>query len=446
MTFKWISFFLFLTISFFQIENVLAQEKTQVRQFIINKNEANTEYAFTVAHITDIHIGEGEHDFGSPGFVHDTMPEGISGYPQKSLSGVVDWINANKDEEDIRFVAVTGDITGSAEESEFRKAKEILDRLQIPYVPLLGNHDIWPYINYGNEAEYAYGDSIMLAVFEDNFQANKLFFDKWSDGTRLTKTYNEESGHYHQLVNYSFVYNGFTFIVLDWNPRYHVKKAEPGIGPEPSLHDYEGGTLPWLIENLKNPLEEGEKNIILFTHHPPQRDISAIFNFGFTVSQFQQLSQEILPYKNKTSAWLAGHVHRSSTYTMRTMGSEIKLMDVRETGSNKEYENGLVTLVRFNKVKPVPTGVKQNQLNNAIDIYPNPTTDYLNISNTDLLQFHTVEIYNMSGMKVFATNLLGVGQSNIQIDISGLQQGVYMLQLKSENAVSNKKFVKLYQF
>ncbi|MCO5248298.1 MAG: metallophosphoesterase [Chitinophagales bacterium] len=439
---KSMPFVLLISFIFFPNWNLKAQINTQVREIQTNKDQIQTEYAFTVAHITDIHIGEGIDDFGTPGFLKDTLPSGIESQPLISLFSVVNWINENKDTEDIRFVVVTGDITGSAEESEYRKAKEILDRLTLPYVVLIGNHDIWPYINYGNEAEYAYGDSLMMAVFEDNFQKNKLFFDAWDDGTRLTKTYDEESGHFQNLINFSFAYKGHTFISLDWNPRYHVRKAEPGIGPEPSLHDYVGGTLPWFVSQLEHPLVEGKKNIVVMSHHPPQRDISALFNFGFTVDQYEKLSQSILPFKEKTSLWLAGHVHRSSSYTMRTMGSEIKIMDVRETASNKEYSNGLVTLIRINQVTPVTTGIQTNTLSDQIKIYPNPSYTYLNI-NVKGLDFKNVEVYDLSGAKVLSKEVSITNNIPFQIDISVLPQGLYVLQINGDNFSTQKRFAKL---
>ena len=67
-------------------------------------------------------------------------------YPEiYNLRESVNQINQNINTYNIRFVVVLGDFTNSAELSELNKAKDILNELQVPWVPLIGNHDVWPY-------------------------------------------------------------------------------------------------------------------------------------------------------------------------------------------------------------------------------------------------------------------------------------------------------------
>jgi 3',5'-cyclic AMP phosphodiesterase CpdA len=47
--------------------------------------------------------------------------------------------------ENIKYVIITGDITNSATVQQYQDLKNILDKLIIPYIPLMGNHDIWSY-------------------------------------------------------------------------------------------------------------------------------------------------------------------------------------------------------------------------------------------------------------------------------------------------------------
>ena len=113
-------------ITFFPVF-LIAQDEVQIRHYDLNKDEPGAEYSFTFVHITDIHIGEGQGDYGTLGYLNDTMPEGDVGYSAIRLRRAVNWINENAVENDIHFVTVTGDITDSGEKSEFDKAKEILD-------------------------------------------------------------------------------------------------------------------------------------------------------------------------------------------------------------------------------------------------------------------------------------------------------------------------------
>jgi hypothetical protein len=43
------------------------------------------------------------------------------------------------------FVIVGGDVTASAQETEFAAVKTLLDTLAMPYIPVMGNHDVWSY-------------------------------------------------------------------------------------------------------------------------------------------------------------------------------------------------------------------------------------------------------------------------------------------------------------
>jgi predicted MPP superfamily phosphohydrolase len=138
-------------------------------EYNLNKNYPGAEYKFSFVHISDTHIGEGLGDYGTPGFYNDTMPAIDESEPDVRLRKAVQWINANSISKNIKFVVVSGDLTGSAEKSEFLKFKEIMSDLQMPYVPVIGNHDVWPYVRYQTEAPFANGDSVMNEVFRRCF-------------------------------------------------------------------------------------------------------------------------------------------------------------------------------------------------------------------------------------------------------------------------------------
>lgn len=70
-----------------------------------------------------------------------------------------------------------------------------------------------------------------------------------------------------------------------------------------------------------------------------------------------------------------------------------------------------------------------------ISVFPNPTTEVLNITNvTDRTEY---KIYNMTGQ------LLKSGKvSNKKVDVSNLDNGVYMIDLKDSNINAKVKFIK----
>jgi parallel beta-helix repeat protein len=97
------------------------------------------EWSFAI--ITDLHIGFGYPDYGPEGF-DDKYGNGQEYYLTERLRKVVETINSDPS---IKFVIVLGDLSDSAEYTEFLKAREILNHLNVPYIPVMGNHDAYPY-------------------------------------------------------------------------------------------------------------------------------------------------------------------------------------------------------------------------------------------------------------------------------------------------------------
>ncbi len=89
---------------------------------------------WTFAVITDLHIGYGIPDYGTPGWNDDLTNDRRwdEYYLTERVKKFVDWINENASTYHIKLVAVLGDITDTAQRSQFKKAKELLDQLSIP--------------------------------------------------------------------------------------------------------------------------------------------------------------------------------------------------------------------------------------------------------------------------------------------------------------------------
>ena len=189
---------------------------------------------WSFAIITDLHIGYnserwdsdndgyviGEIDYASAGW-DDAGPYDSETIKRmdyevtQNLENAVDKIIAEKGPYNIKFVVVLGDISDTAEKSEFLKAREILNRLNdpdgdgntddgIPYIPLFGNHDAWPYVQdiqgaddrsryAGNLtspyiAPYAKGDEFFKDIFwgESNTKNKELIIKTFGDSWEYT--------------------------------------------------------------------------------------------------------------------------------------------------------------------------------------------------------------------------------------------------------------------
>lgn len=71
-----------------------------------------------------------------------------------------------------------------------------------------------------------------------------------------------------------------------------------------------------------------------------------------------------------------------------------------------------------------------------IGVYPNPTSDFINIATTETIS--KIEVYNVIGKKVISISKL----INNKVDLSSLSKGMYILKLTDGNSVATKKIVK----
>ena len=85
------------------------------------------------------------------------------------------------------------------------------------------------------------------------------------------------------------------------------------------------------------------------------------------------------------------------------------------------------------------TGIVVNTINNSFLIYPNPATDKLTITNTSAQKQTVVSIYSMQGQQMMSA--IFANQNAMQLDVSILSKGIYIIKVQSENGITNKKLI-----
>lgn len=330
---------------------VLSWYKLSAQQIVYtdHNEKPNQEHDFSFVHLTDTHIGEGAPggNYGTAGWL-DEMPVGDVGYSAVRLRKTVQWINIHADSLKIKFVIVTGDITDSGERSELMKFKEIMDGLNIPYVPLIGNHDMWPYTRQ-DEAATPCGDSLINAMFSEQFLKLKSSLKNWNDGTRLIRTLNPETNNHNYFQNFSFQYNNYTFILSDFGTRHHAEPGELGVGPQADLHDFGGGTFPWLRTELEK-YKTGSENVFLFTHWPLTKDPLVnvhLSSMAFGPQEYKKLAAMLYPYRANIAAWFSGHIHRDRLQNITRTDEAEEIAKCIETAANKKFDEGHFRVVKI---------------------------------------------------------------------------------------------------
>lgn len=84
--------------------------------------------------------------------------------------------------------------------------------------------------------------------------------------------------------------------------------------------------------------------------------------------------------------------------------------------------------------------VAENFNNLKIVIYPNPAKDKITITNnSDLIQTETINIFQISGQKVMQKDFQN--QKLIQIDVSMMPKGIYLMKIQTMEGMAVKKLV-----
>ena len=86
----------------------------------------------------------------------------------------------------------------------------------------------------------------------------------------------------------------------------------------------------------------------------------------------------------------------------------------------------------------IPVGINEIELIN-IKLYPNPVTRYITIDLPTNINNATVTIYSLLGQKQICTT---TNKTQTNIDLDGLKNGVYLVEVSSDNKVGRQIFIK----
>ncbi len=208
------------------------------------------------------------------------------------LAAVVDWINTNKDQDIYRLelIVVVGDLGGG---SGLATAKDILDGLTIPYVPLIGDNE-----THGDE-------ELFDTTFAPQYAALAGILEGWSK--EPTPVWNPEWEKDSWFQNFSFDYQGLHFTAADWATR----GGTGWEGEQADLHDFSGGTWPFFTNDIETCQKESQENIVMLSHHPMHVTpiIPDVEVASFSTDEVDTIEAFTAVHGDHVYADMAGHYH-----------------------------------------------------------------------------------------------------------------------------------------
>lgn len=110
---------------------------------------------------------------------------------------------------------------------------------------------------------------------------------------------------------------------------------------------------------------------------------------------------------------------------------------------NFTYSNSLVKIdnLKLSAISTLPNFLNTNSyISRKFNLYPNPATNIVNITNSENIVVKQVEIYDLAG-KLINTQHFN-NETEIQLNVETLTDGTYLLHLHTNNGVAVKKLIK----
>jgi hypothetical protein len=251
------------------------------------------------------------------------------GEHQERLQRTVEWINTHREEEDIRLVFILGDV-GWGEGLQL--AHDTLKDLTVPHVPVIGDNEV----HFGDEMRF-------FSVFSDVFNSAAEWSTDWHDS--FSTVWNPELEQDSTFGNFSFSFEGIRYIGLDWASRH----SGSILGEMGDTHPFEGGTLPWLTQELSY-LSSDHEPIFFVSHIPMYMNAGA-----FDIYEMEEVEGLVSAYSDRIHTNFAGHYHSDSEHSLdyydlvvvdAIWDDEIRFqkLNIQKLGREYSFSRELVTI------------------------------------------------------------------------------------------------------
>jgi hypothetical protein len=198
--------------------------------------------------LADLHVGEGCNSSAANYEQNDT-----DCYSVQDLRATVAKINMVVG--NASLVLVGGDLTATAQRTEFLAARHWLGALRSPYLATIGNHDVWSYDHVtGDRTPTPQGDLLFADLFQDVFaDAGRALGSLTYPNTTATASFHGQSWEFRpSLERFGHGLHSLRFLAPDFNTREKAIPPYDGVLGMAALNNFSGGSWPWFLEAIHN--------------------------------------------------------------------------------------------------------------------------------------------------------------------------------------------------
>jgi len=129
-------------------------------------------------------------------------------------------------------------------------------------------------------------------------------------------------------------------------------------------------------------------------------------------------------------------------YYLKTDGGDLNdsYYKIYFTGFSGGSFGGL-GVYNFMQEKIIPLSRKENEILNVLQVYPNPAADRIHVV-FDLMGRSDIDIIDMTGRLVHRTRYDASGFTNLSLDLSSLNPGVFFIRVSAEGESNVLRFIK----
>ncbi|MFC0876640.1 T9SS type A sorting domain-containing protein [Saccharicrinis sp. FJH2] len=292
---------------------------------------------------------------------------------------------------------------------------------------------VWDILSFENNYEYLKIDTSQQNIWQIG-KPQKPLFDNAYDGTNaiVTDTINS-----YPVNNYSY----FDLVLGEFNFSYHFRES---IALE-FKHKYntdslfDGGYLTISYDNGVSwtNIFNDTAGLYMVTPNILENDYYSCIT--------TKLSNDEIGFSGNSNGWLTVDLSwyvltcglKSTRYNPQTVDTVIIRFNFISDNNDTGKEGWMIDDIKLYSVD-VGDQIRNPDLNEVVIVYPNPSSDILNIRLKALFKKVQVDVYDLTGKMIL--NEIFNDKNEVALSVNNLLPGTYIIKVTPDNEISALKY------